>query len=87
MICFFAALCLETRKHKVKVHRLISIPTGTLRKLPTDQLQHPEPLPVSVIQIGGVVTHLKDGVMQQPNGSAQLFELPLFSDRKSSGRS
>jgi hypothetical protein len=74
MICFFTALCRESKKHVVIVHRFID---GTSRS----PIFHPEQHPgqqrlASVLHIDDASPKRKDGVMEQPKNSV-LIELPL----------
>jgi Putative beta-barrel porin-2, OmpL-like. bbp2 len=83
MVCFFTALCRETRTHVVLKRHPIFTPSGTQPVLSFDAFQHPQQRPMaSVIQIDVVAARRKkEGVVQKPMGPAKLLELPLLSDR------
>lgn len=86
MICFFTALCRESRKRVVLVHRSVSDLTARSSQVLTFcSEQHPgQRRFASVIHIDDASP--KDGVMQQAQ-SSQLIELPLLPhDKSSTGR-
>ena len=88
MICFFTALCRESKKHAVVVHRSALTPAGSnSEELLVIHERHPARGRVaSVFHIDDAYAKRKDGVMQLPKNSP-LVEVTLIPHHQGSAGS